>query len=104
LSWFNVRVGGTPLDGTSPYRRKQVATTLIASVSDVVQPVREVEAMTAKDYIDTKGYWISPDRTIRRMGDEGGEQVAIAKATEECSDAEWNRICDALKVSLFKID
>jgi hypothetical protein len=59
--------------------------------------------MTAKDYIDTKGYWISPDRTIRRTSDEGGEQQIIAKATEECSEAEWNRICDALKVSLFKI-
>jgi hypothetical protein len=61
--------------------------------------------MTAKDYIDTKGYRISSeDRTLRRMGDEGGEQQIIAKATEECSDAEWNRICDALKVSLFKMD
>ena len=60
--------------------------------------------MTAKDYIDTKGYWVSPDRSIRRMSDEGGEQVPIAKATEECSDEEWNRICDALKVSLFKTD
>jgi hypothetical protein len=57
--------------------------------------------MTAKDYIDTKGYWVSPDRSIRRMG---GEQIVIAKATEECSDAEWNRICDALMVSLFKMD
>jgi hypothetical protein len=44
--------------------------------------------MIAKDYIDTKGYWISPDRTIRRMGDEGGEQQIIAKATDECSDTE----------------
>jgi hypothetical protein len=60
--------------------------------------------MTAKDYIDTKGYWISPDRTIRRVSNEGGEQQIIAKATEECSHTEWNRICDALKVSLFKID
>jgi hypothetical protein len=59
--------------------------------------------MTAKDYIDTKGYWISPDRSIRRVSDEGGDQQIIAKATEECSDAEWNRICDALKVSLFKM-
>ena len=56
--------------------------------------------MTAKDCIDTKDRWISPDGTIRRMGDEGGEQIVIAKATEECSEAEWNRICDALKVSL----
>jgi hypothetical protein len=50
--------------------------------------------MTAKDYTDTKGHWISPDRSIRRMDYEGGEQIIIAKATEECSDAEWNRVCD----------
>jgi hypothetical protein len=60
--------------------------------------------MTAKDYIDTKGYWISPDRTIRRMSDEGGVQQTTAKATEQCSDAEWNRICDAWRVSLFKME
>jgi hypothetical protein len=60
--------------------------------------------MTAKDYIDPKGYWIDPERNIRRKGDEGGEQQIIAKGTAECSDAEWNRICDALKVSLFKMD
>ena len=60
--------------------------------------------MTAKDYIDTKGYWISPDRTIRRLTEGESEQKVIAKATEDCSDAEWNRICDALKVSLFKMD
>ena len=59
---------------------------------------------TPRSYIDPKGYWIDPERNIRRMGDEGGEQQIIAKATEECSDAEWNRICDALKVSLFKMD
>jgi hypothetical protein len=53
--------------------------------------------MTAKDYIDANGYWISSDRSIRRMGDEGGKQQIIAKATEECSDAEWNRICGALQ-------
>ena len=57
-----------------------------------------------QSYIDPKGYWIDPERNIRRMGDEGSEQQIIAKATEECSDAEWNRICDALKVSLFKMD
>jgi hypothetical protein len=43
-------------------------------------------------------------KIVDSMGDEGGEQIVIAKATEECSEAEWNRICDALKVSLFKID
>jgi hypothetical protein len=81
-----------------------VAFGAFALVIDKVQIVKEVRQMTAKDYIDTKGYWISPDRTVRRMSDEGGEQQIIAKATEECSDAEWNRICDALKVSLFKMD
>jgi hypothetical protein len=35
--------------------------------------------MTAKDYIDTKGYWISPDWSIRRMSDEGGEQQVICE-------------------------
>ena len=92
------------IDGTSPYRRKQVELCAFAVHIDEVQIAREFEIMTTKDYIDTKGYWISPDRTIRRMGDEGGEQQLIAKATEECSDAEWNRICDALKVSLFKME
>jgi hypothetical protein len=92
------------IDGTSPYRRKQVELCAFAVHIDEVQIAREVEIMTTKDYIDTKGYWISPDRTIRRMGDEGGEQQIIARATEECSDAEWNRICDALKVSLFKME
>jgi hypothetical protein len=92
------------IDGTSPYRRKQAELCAFAVHIDEVQIAREVEIMTTKDYIDTKGYWISPDRTIRRMGDEGGEQQIIAKATEECSDAEWNRICDALKVSLFKME
>jgi hypothetical protein len=38
------------------------------------------------------------------MSEGGGEQQIIAKATEECSEAEWNRTCDALKVSLFKMD
>jgi hypothetical protein len=37
------------------------------------------------------------------MSDEGGEQMVIAKATEECSGAEWNRISDALKVSCLKL-
>ena len=61
--------------------------------------------MTApKSYIDPKGYWIDSERNIRRMGDEGVEQIVIAKATEECSEAEWNRSCDALKVSLFKMN
>jgi hypothetical protein len=51
--------------------------------------------MTAKDYIDTKGYWISPDRKIRRMGDEDGEQEVIVKKTGACSEAEWRLVCEA---------
>jgi hypothetical protein len=38
------------------------------------------------------------------MSEGGGEQQIIAKATEECSEAAGNRTCDALKVSLFKMD
>jgi hypothetical protein len=63
--------------------------------TDEVQPVREVRPMTAKDYIDTKGYWISPDRKIRRMGDEDGEQEVIVKKTGACSEAEWRLVCEA---------
>jgi hypothetical protein len=48
--------------------------------------------MTAKDYIDTKGYWISPDRTIRRMNEEDGEQEMIVKKTDACSGTEKTRL------------
>jgi hypothetical protein len=40
------------------------------------------------EYLDPKGYWIDPERTIRRMD---GDQVVIIKATADCSDAEWKR-------------
>ena len=30
--------------------------------------------MTTKDYIDTKRYWISPDRTNRRKTDDDGAE------------------------------
>jgi|HubBroStandDraft_2_1064218.scaffolds.fasta_scaffold689124_2 hypothetical protein len=52
--------------------------------------------MTAKDYIDTKRYWISPDRTIRRMSDEDGEQEMIVKKRDACSGTEWKLACEAL--------
>jgi hypothetical protein len=48
------------------------------------------------NYIDPKGYWISPDRTVRRMGDNDGKQVAIIRATPDCSDAEWERMYEAI--------
>ena len=48
------------------------------------------------DYLDPSGYWISPEREIKRMGDTGGEQIAIIKATPDCSDAEWERFYAAI--------
>jgi hypothetical protein len=30
------------------------------------------------------------------MGDQGGEQVAIIRATPECSDAEWKRMYETI--------
>jgi hypothetical protein len=34
-------------------------------------------AKAKNDYVDPKGYWISPDRTVRRLGDKHGEQTVI---------------------------
>jgi hypothetical protein len=51
-------------------------------------------AMTDKNYIDSKSYWADPDRNIRRMGHEDGQQRAILKATEACSEAEWAAVSD----------
>ena len=47
-------------------------------------------------YIDPKGYWIDPERNVRRMGDKDGEQAVIFRATPECSDAEWGRFYEAI--------
>jgi hypothetical protein len=47
--------------------------------------------MTAKDYLDPKGYWGDPAGNIRRMS---GEQEIIATVAEgECSEAEWKALC-----------
>jgi hypothetical protein len=35
-------------------------------------------------------------RNVRRMGVEEGEQYVILKATETCSDAEWNMLYEAI--------
>jgi len=48
------------------------------------------------EYIDSLGYWIDPQRNIRRMGEKDGEQIVILKATPECSDAEWDRFYEAI--------
>jgi hypothetical protein len=53
-------------------------------------------AKAKNDYVDPKGYWISPDRTVRRLGDKDGEQAVILSASPQCSDAEWERMYKAL--------
>jgi hypothetical protein len=45
--------------------------------------------MTAKDYLDPKGYWGDPNGNIHRMS---GEQEIIATVTGECSEAEWRAL------------
>jgi hypothetical protein len=52
------------------------------------------------EYLDPKGYWIDPDRNIRRLGDKDGEQVAVLRATACCSDAEWDRFYKAIVACL----
>jgi hypothetical protein len=52
------------------------------------------------EYLDPKGYWIDPDRNIRRFGDKDGEQVAVLRATACCSDAEWDRFYKAIVACL----
>ena len=47
--------------------------------------------MTAKDYLDPKGYWGDPSGNIHRMS---GEQEIIATVTGECSEAEWGALCN----------
>jgi hypothetical protein len=51
-------------------------------------------------YVDPKGYWVDPDRNVRRMG---GEQEIILKPTEECSDIEWSHLFEAIRDCLPKI-
>jgi hypothetical protein len=52
------------------------------------------------EYVDPNGYWIDPERTVRRLGDKGGEQIVILKAMPECSDAEWDRFYAAIVACL----
>jgi hypothetical protein len=55
---------------------------------------RKVRLMTDKNYIDPKGYRDDPDRKIRRIGDEYGEQQVILHADDACSEAEWAAVAD----------
>jgi hypothetical protein len=45
-------------------------------------------------YIDPQGYWIDPDRNVRRMS---GEQEVIVRAADVCSKLEWNYIFEAIR-------
>jgi hypothetical protein len=51
-------------------------------------------------YIDPKGYWIDPERNVRRMS---GSQIVILKAAEYCSGAEWNYLFEAIRDCLPKM-
>jgi hypothetical protein len=52
------------------------------------------------EYLDPLGYWITPEREIKRMGSRGGEQTTIIKAVAGCSDAEWERFYAAIVACL----
>jgi hypothetical protein len=52
------------------------------------------------EYIDPKGYWIDPSRNVRRLGNDAGEQSIVVRATENCSDAEWDRFYEAIVACL----
>ena len=56
--------------------------------------------MQSKDFIDPQGYWIDQARNIRRLSNDGGEQPIIMRATQNCSDAEWTRLYQAIVTCL----
>jgi hypothetical protein len=51
--------------------------------------IKGTKEMTAKDYLDPKGYWSDASGNIHRMT---GEQEIIATVTGECSEAEWRAL------------
>ena len=52
--------------------------------------------MVPDSFIDPAGYWIDQARNIRRMSNDGEEQPVIMRATQNCSDAEWSRLYEAI--------
>jgi hypothetical protein len=63
----------------------------------------ENKEMVGRDFIDPQSYWIDSTGCIGRMGKEGGKQTVIAvilRATEDCSDAEWEWIYQAVRDGL----
>ena len=51
-------------------------------------------------YIDPEGYWIDPDRNVRR---KSGEQEVILSAAGNCSGVEWNYFFEAIRDCLPKM-
>ncbi|MCU1306883.1 MAG: hypothetical protein JWN45_1578 [Acidobacteriaceae bacterium] len=47
--------------------------------------------MTAKDYIDPKGYWGDPSGNIRLSGEQ---EILATVASGVCSEAEWRALCN----------
>jgi hypothetical protein len=62
--------------------------------------MEKLEVVHAKDYLDSQGYWITPEREIKRMGNQGREQITIIRATSHCSNAEWTRFYSAIVACL----
>ena len=55
----------------------------------------------SQNFIDPQGYWIDHGRNIRRMSNAGSlEQPIIMRATQNCSDAEWSRLYEAISKCL----
>jgi uncharacterized protein YecE (DUF72 family) len=47
--------------------------------------------MTAKDYLDPKGYWVDPSGNIPRMS--GEQEIMATVVSGACSEAEWKALC-----------
>jgi hypothetical protein len=58
------------------------------------------EKQRDEQFIDPKGYWIDPERNVRRMS---GEQTVILRAAEDCSGLEWNFLFEAIRDCLPKM-
>ena len=48
--------------------------------------------MTAKNYLDPKGYWGDPSGNIRRMS--GKQEIIATVVSGVCSEAEWRAFCN----------
>jgi hypothetical protein len=53
-----------------------------------------------EQYIDPNGYWIDPDRNVRRIS---GEQSVVLRTAEDCSSLEWSFLFEAIRDCLPKM-